>query len=182
MSRLRIILTPQPGASVGMTELEAWGRAALPLAPADAQPVNLAWGARPRASFTSRYDSVSEINDMVVAFSRYSRNRWTSYGSPNASDWIELDLPAAHGVARVELYLWGDGGGTRAPAGYTVQAWQHGAWVDVAIRSQVPATPMTSSVNTVSLTPVTTSRVRVVFRNARPAATGVTEVMLYGDD
>src|ERR1019366_6823727 len=93
--RVRITLNSQNGFGTGLTELESW--APRPhfwdmFDTGDTRPKNVAWGAKASASFMSRYDSVSEINDGIVAFSRYSRNRWTAYGSPNATDWIQLDF------------------------------------------------------------------------------------------
>ncbi|MGH7581777.1 MAG: MGH1-like glycoside hydrolase domain-containing protein [Gemmatimonadales bacterium] len=177
-----VVLDHQPHAASGLTEIQAWSASPLPLAAATASPRNFAWGARATASFTSRYDSVEEVNDMVVAFSRYSRNRWTSFGSRNASDWIELDFLTAHLVGMVELYLWGDGAGTRAPKDYTIQFDRAGRWVDATVRSREPDRPRTSSVNTIRIAPVETAKLRVIFRHDSPAATGVTEIMIRGDD
>jgi len=181
-SKFRIVLVHRPGTSSGLTEIEAWSHVPLPLSPPTEAPTNLAWGARASASFTSRYDSVSEVNDMVVAFSRYSRNRWTSYGSPDSSDWVELDFPRPGRVGRVELYLWGDGGGTRAPKSYAIETWNGSAWTTAEVLSQVPAKPQVSSVNTVRIAPVTTEKLRVVFEHDRPAATGLTELMVWGPE
>ncbi|MGH7593031.1 MAG: hypothetical protein ACRELE_04160, partial [Gemmatimonadales bacterium] len=181
-SKLRAVLVHRPGASSGLTEIEAWTHASLPLAVPTAPPSNFAWGARATASFTGRSDRIDEINDMTVAFSRYSRNRWTAFGTPNASDWVELDLPTRHRVTRLELYLWGDAGGVKAPRRYVIQTWNGEAWVDARVLSQIPLRPQVSSVNTVRIAPRETDRVRVIFQHALPAATGVTELMIWGDD
>ncbi|MGH7522994.1 MAG: MGH1-like glycoside hydrolase domain-containing protein, partial [Gemmatimonadales bacterium] len=180
---VRIVLTPQAGAATGLSEIETWGPATPVIASRrDSQPTDLAWGARASASFTSKYDSVSEINDMVVAFSRYSRNRWTAFGSPNASDWVELDFPAPRQVRSIELYLWGDGGGVKAPKSYHVQTWAGAVWKDANILSQVPEHPLVSSVNTVRIEPVMTTRLRVVFDHDLPAAAGLAEIRIFGSD
>jgi hypothetical protein len=187
-SRVRVTLVHRAGATSGLTEVEAWAHVARPLrAPVDTTG-NLAYRApgdgmpRATASFTSRADRVEEVNDMRVAFSRYSRNRWTAYGSPNASDWVELDFGAARTVARVELYLWGDGRGVTAPARYAVQWWDGARWVDVRERQRAPAQPTVSSVNTVWLDPVRTTKLRVVLEHDRPAASGITELMAWGPE
>jgi hypothetical protein len=175
--QIRIALTPQSRTAVGLTELEVWGPSPNPTMTASA---NLAWGAKASASFTSKYDSVEEINDMVVAFSRYSRNRWTAFGTPNASDWVQLDLRGNREVDQVELYLWGDSGGVKAPKSYMIQTWNGTAWVNARVTSQVPLLPLVSSVNTVHIKPVTTNKIRIVFQHDLPAATGVTEVRVFG--
>jgi hypothetical protein len=184
-ARVRVVLTHRPGAFVGLTELEAWGRGPLPLAPATARPGNLAvdstGGARPRvtASFTGAGSRVEQAADMQVAFSYYSRNRWTAAGSPNASDWLEVDFGAPRQVGEVELYLWGDGRAVRAPRRIAVQYWDGARWADARERSRLPERPAAWAVNVVRLEPVRTTRVRAVFEHDLPAFTGVTELMVW---
>ena len=179
-SRLLVVLQPRPGAATGVTEIEAWGHdqpATKVLVP---RPANFAWGASPSASFTSQFDSVDEVNDGVVAFTHYSRNRWTAFGTANTSDWVQLDFPAPRLIAKLELFLWGDGSGVKAPRRYTIQTWNGTAWVDAKVKSQVPLQPQVSSVNTVHIAPVTTTKLRMVFEHDAPAATGVTELKIWG--
>jgi hypothetical protein len=177
-SRLRVLFTPRPLSAVGLSEIEAWGEVVLPRSvPTIASP-DLAWGAAASASFTSQFDKVSEVNDMAVAFSHYSRNRWTAFGSPNASDWVQLDLHGRHRIDQVELYLWGDGGGVKAPKRFTIQTWNGTQWVDAQVVSQVPLLPQVSSVNTVHIAPVETERIRVVFQHDLLAVSGMTEVII----
>ena len=58
-ARIRIILVPRDGVAVGLSELEVWGPASLPLAKVTAVPRDLAFNAgdaeypRASASFTS---------------------------------------------------------------------------------------------------------------------------------
>ncbi len=117
---------------------------------------------------------------MAVAFSHYSRNRWTAFGSPNASDWVQFDFTGRRRVDQVELYLWGDGGGVKAPKHYTIQTWDGSQWVAARVVSQVPRQPQVSSVNTVQIAPVETSKVRIVFEHDLSAASGVTEIIIRG--
>lgn len=179
-SRLRVRLTPRAGRPVGLSEIEAWGQTALPLPAAATASPDLAWGALASASFTSQFDDVNQVNDLAVAFSHYSRNRWTAFGSPNATDWVQLDLHGQHRIDQVELYLWGDGGGVKAPKHYTIQTWDGTSWVDSKVISQAPLRPQVSSINTVRIAPVTTDRLRVVFEHDLPAVSGLTEIMIWG--
>ncbi len=177
-TRLRVVLRPLPGSAVGLTEVEAWGAPPTSCEACLSVPWNVANQAEPSASFTSQFDGVTQINDAKVAFSHYSRNRWTAFGTPNASDWVELDLHEPYRVGRVELYLWGDGGGVKAPKRYVIQFWNGSGWTDATVRSQVPAIPLVSSVNTVNVVPFRTSRVRIRFEHDLPAASGVTEIRI----
>jgi hypothetical protein len=170
--------------------LEAWSADALPLSPAGGSTArdpaaNLAWnpGDRPypkvSASYTSAGDQVERAVDGRLSFTRYSRNRWTAYQSPNASDWLEVDFGAARTVGKVDLYLYGDGRGVAAPRDVSVERWDGSAWVDVPVLSRTPPSPTAWALNTLEVAPVETSRLRVVFLHDLPAASGVTEVRIF---
>jgi hypothetical protein len=183
-ARIRVILVPRNGAPLGLAELEVWGPATLPLAKATAAPPDLAFNAgdteypRASASYTSQYDRVEQVNDLRVAFTRYSRNRWTAYQSPNPRDWVEIDLGTPKTVRTIELYLYGDDGGIKAPRDYSLQLWNGNAWQDARVRSRVPERPLASARNVVTLEPVVTSRVRVLLEHALPAFSGITELII----
>jgi len=179
-SRMRVLLTRVPGSALGLTELEAWGRVSGPFPLANGPSPDLAFEAKASASFTSPADQVEEVHDMTIAFSRASRNRWTAFGTPNAEDWVELKLTARTRVSEVELFLWGDGRGVKAPKQYAVEYWDGQAWMAARVLSQVPTRPQVSSVNTVQIDPVTAQRFRVVFEHDLPAASGMTEIILRG--
>jgi hypothetical protein len=180
-SRVRAVLEHRPGSASGLSELEAWGAAELPLAPATAPVPNLALGAAVTASFTPESDRLAVVHDGNIAFTRYTADRWTSRGSPNPRDWIALDLGRPQRVAQVDVYLWGDSVRVQAPRRYWIEYWDGARWTEATVESRVPATPMTWARNTLRITPVETPRLRVVFEHARPAATGVTEIALWGD-
>lgn len=93
---------------------------------------------------------------------------------------MELDFGAPRTVGVVELSLWGDGRGVRAPRRFTIQRWDGARWVDVRERSRVPARPATSAVNVVRIDPVRTTRLRVLLEHDLPAASGITELMVWG--
>lgn len=62
-------------------------------------------------------------------------NRWTSYGSPNATDWLEVDFGDAKEIRRVDLDIYHDHGGVQLPKSYSVQTWSGSEWQDVPDRS-----------------------------------------------
>src|SRR5260370_34481633 len=118
--------------------MELWRSTALPVALATVCVPDLAYGAKASASFTSRWDKIEEVNDGQIAFTRESRNRWTAYGSPNPSDWVEIDFGAPKTVRALELYLWGDGGGVSAPRADTVQYGDCPGWGEARERLRSP--------------------------------------------
>jgi hypothetical protein len=183
-AKLRVVFTHRPGAATGLTEIEAWTHTPLPLPPPTGPGPDLAYNPtgrgfpRASASFTSRYDSVAEVNDGRIAFTRASRNRWTAYGSPHPSDWVEIEFGARRTVRAVDLYLWGDSGGVKAPRRYAVEYWDGRGWAGATVLAQTPGRPETWALNTVVIAPVETEKIRVVFEHALPAFTGVTELMV----
>ena len=185
-SKVRVVLTHQAGKASGMSEFEAWGHADLPLTRASARVSNLAYTQageeypKTAASFTSRYDALEQLTDGVIAFTRYSRNRWTAYESPNRSDWVEVDFGQRRMVGTVDLYLWADDRGVAAPRNYRLQYWNGERWADLAEVRRMPAAPTAWARNTVDIEPIATEKIRVVFEHALPRFTGVTEMMVWG--
>jgi len=134
---------------------------------------------RATASFTSRTDSVAQVADGRIAFTRASRNRWTAWGSPHRSDWVEVAFGARRTVRALDLYLWGDSGGVRAPRRFTVQYWDGRRWAAPHERLRMPQRPATWAMNSVRIDPVETDRIRVVFEHDLPAFSGMTELMVW---
>ena len=180
MSKIRVRFTHREGSTTGLTELEAWGPEEIPLPVPSTPSGNLAFGAASSASYTSPRDRLDHLNDMQIAFTRYSRNRWSAQGSPNSKDWVALDFAEPETVAVVDLYLYGDGRGLAAPMDYVIQFWVDDRWADVEVRTRHPAIPTAWAMNRVRIAPVETERMRVVFEHALPAFTGVTELMVWG--
>jgi mannosylglycerate hydrolase MGH1-like protein/glycosyl hydrolase family 65/F5/8 type C domain-containing protein len=187
-SRFLLTLVHRPGAYVGLSEIEAWSSAPPPSNEQLAASPDLAFNDGRRrfpsttASFTSRYDSAAEATDARIAFTRYSRNRWTAFGSPNASDWLQVDFGSPRLVETVDLYLWGDGAGVKAPRSYVVQLWSDSAWVNASVISRIPERPETWALNRVRIRPARTTRLRVVLEHELPSVAGVTELMVWGPD
>ncbi|BBF80272.1 MGH1-like glycoside hydrolase domain-containing protein [Asticcacaulis excentricus] len=183
--RFRVSFTHAKGGFTGLTEIEAWGRASLPLTAPTAPVEDLAYnpGNQPfpkvSASYTSPFDRVEEINDGKVLFTSNSRNRWTAYDSPNSEDWVSVDFGASKTVARLELYLFGDADAVRAPTNYTVSYWDGQAWQPFDVLSRSPDKPRTSAMNTVVVKPVQTQKIRVTFKHDGKGRTGVTELMAF---
>jgi hypothetical protein len=184
-SRIRIVLRHRPGATAGLTELEAWGPGVLPLSEPTDPVTNLAWNPGDRefpkvqATFTSESDAAGEAVDGLISFTPYSRNRWTAFGSPRAEDGLEVDFGAPGLVARVELFFFGDGRRVGAPLDYRVELGRDGAWEEAEVIGRFPEAPRAWASNTVFLEPTVTSRVRVVFSHRPPTWTGVTELRIW---
>ena len=188
-SRIRVVMEPRTGAAVGLTEVETWGPGELPAPPPRAPVPNLALAGpegfpRVTASFHPEGDPPAHAVDGRVALTRYSRNRWTAYGSPNREDWLEVDFGREVEVGRLELFLYGDGRGVAAPEAYRAEVWdadggREGEWVEAVVRQRSPQRPTAWAMNVVEMEPVRTTRLRIVFRHPLPAFSGVSELRVW---
>lgn len=135
----------------------------------------------PSASYTFSMDNVWQAIDGIISYTDSNpRNRWTCYSSGNSTDWLAVDFGTNKSINQVRLYIYDDGGGVKAPAGYNVQYWTGSAWADTAAQSKAPSTPAGSTVNTDTFTLVSTQKVRVVFTHQSGSYSGVTEMEVYG--
>jgi hypothetical protein len=181
---IRVLLRPQEGATVGLTELEAWGPPESYAGDSILSGENLAWNPggraypRIRASFTSPSDLMEQAIDGHIAFTRYSRNRWSAQGSPNGEDWLEVDFGKAVTAARVEIFLLADGRGLAAPRSLRLQRWTEDGWKDITPTGMDPTTPTPWARNDLNFDPVETRRMRILFRHGETGATGVTELRI----
>ena len=183
VQKFRVVMTHAAGGKSGLTEVEAWGDGTPPFIPAPMPPGNLAFNRsgqgfpKASASFSDRFGGKPESAiDGKINFLPTPMNRWTSYGSPNATDWLEIDLGAEKEIGRIELHIFDDHGGVQAPEKYSIQHWIDGEWRDVvgqAIRPEIPIGGMT---NTVTFPRIKMTRFRILFTHKGQARTGVTEV------
>jgi hypothetical protein len=184
-SRIRVVLHPRVGSTTGLTELEAWGPAPPhpeePTGPVANLALNRSREGVPRASasYTYRGDSPWEAVDGRMTLNRYSRNRWTAFGSTNRVDWLEVELSRREEVSRVDLFLFGDGGGVAAPEAYRVEYWAGSSWEEVQGERRDPGRPLAWAMNRVEFDPIETDRLRVVLRHAAPYSSGLAEIRIF---
>ena len=204
-SRIRVLFTPRPGFATGLSELEAWSDTPLPLpeptsparrdcdsasecsrpeaahpdskAPARDLALNPTGEGYPRATASHNPGDAWQLNDGVILFPRNGRNRWTAAQSPNAEDWVELDFGRPRRVGSVELFLI-ESGTVRAPAAYRIEYRDGEGWRAVSERARLPARPLAPGLNTVTIEPVETPSLRVVFTHLAGAFTGLTEIVV----
>jgi hypothetical protein len=106
-------------------------------------------------------------------------NRWTSYGSPNATDSYELDFGKAVKVARAVLHIYDDRGGVQPPSAYTLEGWNGSEWKELAQQVKSPAIPTGNMANVVAFTTAEISKLRVVFTHHGKARSGMTEFEVW---
>ncbi|CEI70724.1 unnamed protein product [Fusarium venenatum] len=119
------------------------------------------------ASYTSPYDHPMRAIDGIVWRTGIPQNsRWTSYKSPNPSDYFGVDLRRAQLVCNVRLFFYDDGDGVRLPSAYDLQYKRGNTWVTIPGQVRGPM-PTTSNVETeIAFPGISTSQIRVVAPNA----------------
>lgn len=191
VSKLRLTLHHPAEGKSGLTEIEAWGDTILPLAPAAPPTGNLAYHPGPKqnstqypkasASHTSRFDRVELANDGLASFLPSPANRWTSYESKSATDWLEIDFGQKREFRRIELAIYDDRGGVQAPASYVVQFWDGTEWHPVSGEQKSPEQPIGGQWNEIRFNSVTASKVRVVFTHRGQARSGLSEILIWNE-
>lgn len=187
-SRVRATFTHAKDGKTGLTEFEVWGDARLPLADPPHPAGNIAYnpGDNPfpkaTASYADRFGGQPKSAiDGKVNFLPSPTNRWTSYESPNATDWLEVDFGEAKTFRRVELAVYDDRGGVQPPTKYEVETWDGTDWKPVTNAKYSPEKPTGSRFNEVSFDAVKAGKVRVVFTHAGKARSGVSELFVWAE-
>ena len=109
---------------------------------------------------------------------------WGDNGSPNAQDWLQIDLGAQTQFNTVKVYFYsnkafGVGGSTYAqPTAYSVQIFNGSTWVDVPGQGKSPASPA-PNYNKVTFTAVTAQQVRILMTRPSGRGVGLKEVQIF---
>lgn len=184
-TKVRAVFTHAKGGKTGLTEIEVWGEAKLPLAEVPPPEGNIAYnpGGKPfpkaSASHTSQFDKVEQAIDGKVSFLNTPHNRWTSYESANATDRLEVDFGEEKTFRRVELAIYDDRGGVQAPTKYEVEVWDGKVWQSAKNATYSPEKPSGGQFNEVKFDKATASKLRVVFTHAGKARSGVSEIFVW---
>lgn len=188
VAKLRVTLDHRPDGKSGLSEIEAWGDATLPLEPAPPPAGNLAYNPKPdgfpkaSASFSDRFGGkpASAIDGRTV-FLPTPMNRWTSYESKSETDWLEIDFGREVEFRRVELAIYDDRGGVQPPTSYVIQQWAGSEWRDVGNVKKSSEQPLGSQWNEARFDPVKSSKARIVFTHRGQSRSGVSEVSIWND-
>lgn len=188
-SKVRILLTPQTEQAVGLTELEAWGPAGFPLDQPTDEVKNLAYNPDAElypifsASYTSDGSSLAHVSDMNHLIPYNNSPAWTSEGSPNETDWIEINLGPRKPIQMIDLIFAGDRGRANAPALIEIQYLENGEWLTANTQSRSPKKPMAMALNTIVLEePVVSNKIRVLLTHQAEEYTGISEIMLWSEN
>ncbi|GGM55045.1 family 43 glycosylhydrolase [Dactylosporangium sucinum] len=146
--------------------------------------------ATPTASYTAGWNSVGALNDGADPANPSQAQLWGTWsGTRPATQWVQYEWSRPVRLTGAELKFWrdsnrGTGDGVAEPDGWSLQYWDGTAWLDVAGASAYGTS--TTAFNTVTFTPVTTSRLRATIRangnGTTYSAVAITEWRVFADD
>lgn len=186
--KMRVTLVHALPKNSGLTELEVWGDAMLPIKTPEPPAGNLAYRSKtaqyPKAScsYHDRFGGLpSSAIDGITNFLPSPTNRWTSYESPNEQDWLEIDFGQERQFRKVDLAIYDDRGGVQAPTKYEIEIWRGRSWHKISKLQCSPTLPTGNQWNHCSFAPQTAKKMRIIFHNRGKARSGVSEVMIWNE-
>ncbi len=117
--------------------------------------------------------------DGGIFYHKVPTTRWTTEGSPNAEDFIQVDFGGPQTVERVKLYFLDDGEGIVPPTSYRIDVLKDGEWSEAEVRSRIPGAPAGRRANQVIIGPTEVEGVRVTFEHAPAGRTGLAEIEVW---
>lgn len=184
-SSLRIVMIPENGYAVGVSEFEAWSPVFADDKNFSGKIENLAYSsmAKVTASYTSdapEFD-LRFLNDGIINKGAL----WSSHRSPNAQDTLTIDLGQAKLVSTAHLFFYEDVWEQKPPKEYEIQYFneKEDKWLPVHSIQKSPETPVGNSLNLASFNEVKTSKIRIVVTHLKKNNfTALYELELLGNN
>jgi hypothetical protein len=142
------------------------------------------------ASATAPNSSVSKLIDGNYWYVLHPPNRWTSEGSTNTKDWLELDLGAERLLSELVLYFLDDelddkkdgSSKVRSPRSFEVQVWDKDSWQTIEKWSNDSLTkqPVGHRATRIELGNKLLRKLRVNLEHDGDYRSGLTELEAWG--
>ncbi|MGK9220125.1 Ig-like domain-containing protein [Microbacterium barkeri] len=105
---------------------------------------------------------------------------WGTAGSPNATDWLEVDLGSPQAVDTVRAYFYDTSSSATAsgyaePSRYGIEYWDGAGWTAVPGAVEAPTVPQ-PNLNEARFPEITTQRIRISVAHAEGYRTGLKEL------
>lgn len=136
---------------------------------------------RVRVSHTGENSAPAKLIDGNYWYHVHPPNRWTAAGSPNAKDWVELDLGLPRQLHTLKLYFLDDGAGIAPPTAYEIEYWNDEQWRTLSEQVRTPETPAGRRANIVRFPPTEVGKVRVILHHRGSEKSGLSEFESWGD-
>ncbi|MBB2968954.1 OmpL47-type beta-barrel domain-containing protein [Leifsonia aquatica] len=159
--------------------VDLFAKAGANIDPASQSSDNLAAGAAVTASFSAAGRGPAGAVDGTTINEPF----WGTAGSPNATDWMEVDLGAPKTIDDARVYFYQSSSsatvaGYSEPQSFTVQYLDGADWKPVPAQARSPQYPQ-ANYNNIQFPAITAQKIRVQVTHASGAKTGVKEVQVY---
>jgi hypothetical protein len=128
------------------------------------------------ASFTAKYNSAGAALDGLCWFDPEFGDKWTCRGSWKREDWFEIDFGEPKTIGAVRLFFCEDEKEVKAPSSYSLLYEKDGRWAPVQPSSVAPVRPEANRANTVQFAPLTTRKIRAVFKHRPGIGVGLAQI------
>lgn len=137
---------------------------------------------RASATFTASGTSPAKAIDGQAWYTARPPNRWTTEGSPNATDAFEIDFGVARPIDTIKLYPLDDGQGSaiRVPAKIDLEFFDGSAWKPIFHATRTPTQPEGHRANVITFPTIQATKLRATFTHAQRARTGLSEFEAWG--
>jgi hypothetical protein len=126
--------------------------------------------------------ALSKINDGNYWYHVKPANRWTSEGSTNASDWVEVDFGQARKITVAKLFVLDDENGqVAAPKSIVLEYWDENRWRKISSPASTPSKPLGHRPFVRSFPALSLSRLRATFVPQSGKAAGFSEFEAWGE-
>lgn len=115
------------------------------------------------ASYTDSTGNVNMANDGRTWFFNNVRNYWSNIGSPNKTDWYQVDFGGQKQVRKVVLAFYSDSHKLVSPAGCKLTYWNKDHWQD--LRTVNGSQLVMNTSNRIEFNAVTTDKIRLTCTN-----------------
>ena len=126
-------------------------------------------GTQPSASFTSAFggdDVWRAIDGTIFRVGIPENTRWTTYASPNKTDWYSITFASPQTLTEVDIDFYDDAAGVRLPASYVLQYLTETGWSTVP--SQTLHGELTANARVpITFPSITSTALRIVVPNSK---------------
>lgn len=137
---------------------------------------NVALTATASTSYVSSWETLAAVNDGFTPANSNDKSHgaYGNWNNPNSTQWVQYDWSQSYDITQVQIYWFDDNGGVLTPTTATFQYWNGSSWINAGTVPKVK-----NAWNTLNVTGVTASRVRVTMLNTTQS-TGILEFRVYG--
>lgn len=147
----------------------------LPFVALQAQ-TNVAPQATSSTSYVSPWETIVALNDGFTPANSNDKSHgaYGNWNNPNSLQWVQYDWSQTYTVTSIQVYWFNDAGGVLTPTTAYAEYWNGTAWVNLG---NIPL--VTNAFNTLAVSSVNMSRLRVSMRNTTQS-TGLLEWRVLG--